>query len=382
MHLTTSVDLRSKTRLVGLDLLRLFAVVLVLGRHIPIPNDSVKIPFRGFFELWSRGGWVGVDLFFVLSGFLVSGLLFAEYQARGTISPWRFYVRRGWKIYPAFYVMIGVTLLYYARLDVYFSKSSIISELFFLQGYLPGIWNHTWSLAVEEHFYFLLPLVLSTLLRWNKNSASPLQWVPFVAGSVGVVCLCLRIGRWELHPVYSHQTNLFPTHLRLDGLFFGVALSYFHHFHATRFVSLLKPWRRALVVAGLAMLTPPFFRPITDPLLFTVGLTVFYVGSGLLLVGALMCDPPREGFAGWTLKRLAALGSNSYSIYLWHMPFLVWGVPLVRRAIGLAPGFLGAVAVYILGSLIWGVVMAKCIEMPAIKLRDRWFPARSTAVTV
>lgn len=382
MHLTTSVDLRRKARLVGLDLLRLFAVLLVLGRHIPIPAENVRIPFRGVFEFWNQGGWVGVDLFFVLSGFLVSGLLFSEYQAHGTISPWRFYVRRGWKIYPAFYVMIGVTLLYYARLGLNCPKLSVISELFFLQSYLPGIWNHTWSLAVEEHFYLLLPLLLVMLLKWNKNSPAPLRWVPIVAASVGVACLCMRIVRWETHPVYSHQANLFPTHLRLDGLFFGVALSYFHHFHAMRFISLLKPWRHVLVVVGLAMLTPPFVRQITDPLMFTVGLTCFYVGGGLLLVGMLLCDPPRDGLTGWGLKRLAALGAYSYSIYLWHMPFLVWGVPLVRRAFGIPPGFLGAVGIYILGSLVWGVVMAKCIEMPALKLRDRWFPARVNAASV
>src|SRR5262245_40410993 len=81
------------------DLLRALAVLLVLGHHLwPAPADG-SVPGRVLFDLWHRGGWVGVDLFFVLSGFLVSGLLFAEYARSGRISPWRFYVRRGFKIY-------------------------------------------------------------------------------------------------------------------------------------------------------------------------------------------------------------------------------------------------------------------------------------------
>ncbi|MCE9604360.1 MAG: acyltransferase [Planctomycetia bacterium] len=377
MHLSTSVDLRSKTRLVGLDLLRLFAVLLVLGRHIPLPPESVRIPLRGFFEYWFRGGWVGVDLFFVLSGFLVAGLLFNEYQACGTISPWRFYVRRGWKIYPAFYVMIGVTLAYYAYRGVYLPKPAVLSELLFLQSYLPGLWNHTWSLAVEEHFYLLLPLVLVGLLRWNKKSVAPLRSILPLAGVVGALCLYWRIARWEAHPVFDNQTNLFPTHLRLDGLFFGVALSYLYHFHKPSFISLLKPWRGVLLIAGLLLLAPAFYWTFADPILFTVGFTMFYIGGGLLLVGVLLCDLPRDGFVGGVLKRLAKLGSYSYSIYLWHMPFLVWGVPLVQRMLGRPLGFSGAVVVYLSGSLVCGVVMAKCVEMPALKLRERWFPARS-----
>ena len=86
MHHMTTVDLRSETRLVGLDLLRLLAVLLVLGRHIPLPPSISDIPWPRILRPWFRGGWIGVDLFFVLSGFLVSGLLFAEYQARAARS--------------------------------------------------------------------------------------------------------------------------------------------------------------------------------------------------------------------------------------------------------------------------------------------------------
>ena len=86
-----------KTRNRNLDALRAVAILLVLGRHFE------------YFRLWSQVGWAGVDLFFVLSGFLISGLLFAEWKQRGSIGIARFYVRRGLKIYPAFYVFLAMT---------------------------------------------------------------------------------------------------------------------------------------------------------------------------------------------------------------------------------------------------------------------------------
>lgn len=79
----------------GLDLLRLVAILLVLGRHL-LPGYENNT----FLSIWRTGGWVGVDLFFVLSGFLVSGLLFEEYKKRGSLDLKRFLIRRGFKIYP------------------------------------------------------------------------------------------------------------------------------------------------------------------------------------------------------------------------------------------------------------------------------------------
>src|SRR5215831_18752084 len=93
---------RPSPRNAQLDALRAIAVLLVLGRHLP------------FFPLWIRVGWTGVDLFFVLSGFLISGLLFREYKATGGIRIGRFLVRRGFKIYPAYYLFLTGSVIYYA----------------------------------------------------------------------------------------------------------------------------------------------------------------------------------------------------------------------------------------------------------------------------
>lgn len=172
---------------------------------------------------------------------------------------------------------------------------------------------------------------------------------------------------------------MFSTHLRLDGLFFGTALAYLYRFHSLSFTTRARTWRWALIGTGLTLLAPAFALEITSPTVRTIGFTIFYLGAGALMVGVMLCELPHGGIVGRILKTIAKLGSYSYSVYLWHMPFLMWGVPLVQQAVGKPLGFLGAVSVYVIGSFAWGILMAKCIELPAIKLRDRWFPARTTS---
>jgi len=143
-------------RNLGLDLLRTIAVLLVLGRHLHLPADP-NFAMRA----WQTGGWVGVDLFFVLSGFLVSGLLCREYQRDQSVDLKRFLVRRGFKIYPAFYAMIGFTIIVKISSGQSIPIRQLVGEITFLQNYLGGIWIHTWSLAVEEHFYMGIAILMS-----------------------------------------------------------------------------------------------------------------------------------------------------------------------------------------------------------------------------
>src|SRR5579859_7331652 len=115
----------------NLDVLRGVAILLVVCHHLGIPG------FR-------LGGWIGVDLFFVLSGFLISGLLFREWKTQGTVNLARFYIRRGLKIYPAFYALLAATLVVNAVLPGVPSQPvtihSVLAEAIFVQNYFPGIW--------------------------------------------------------------------------------------------------------------------------------------------------------------------------------------------------------------------------------------------------
>jgi peptidoglycan/LPS O-acetylase OafA/YrhL len=330
---------------------------------------------KSILATWARGGWIGVDLFFVLSGFLVSGLLFAEYRMHGRVSIARFYVRRGWKIYPSFFTMILVTILIRPFFKGPIGRGQILSEALFLQSYMDGIWNHTWSLSVEEHFYVILPIFLLTLLRLNRGARSPFHSIPTIAVVLAATSLFARIINYYYRAdAYSVTTHLFPTHLRMDSLFFGVAIAFFYEFHRTVFIDRLWRWRRHLIGLGSLLLTPAFlWRLEANPVVNTVGLTVFYVGSGMLLVGVILCRAPTNRLILW----LAALGTFSYSIYLWHMPMMEWGLPAIEKILGTKPYFAIRLCLYLVGSMILGVAMAKLIEFPALRIRDRWFPSPS-----
>jgi peptidoglycan/LPS O-acetylase OafA/YrhL len=177
----------------------------------------------GFPPVLSKVGWVGVDLFFVLSGFLISGLLFVEINKDGRIGWGRFFVRRGFKIFPPFYVFLVATILLEWWLsDRLIRPRELLAECFFFQNYFKDyrFWGHTWSLAVEEHFYLLLPPCLMLMLYVRRGRREPLYPLPLFIVALALVILLGRSysasrGFW----VYSHTLT------RMGALACGVALS-------------------------------------------------------------------------------------------------------------------------------------------------------------
>lgn len=232
-----------------LDCLRGVAVILVLFRHYHFSKFLTEI------------GWIGVDLFFVLSGFLVSGLLFKEYKKTSAIKPLHFLARRGFKIYPLFYTFLVITILAFLALELIGRESDLnihrmLFEVLFVQNYFGGVWNHTWSLAVEEHFYILLSLVLYLLARSARLSNKNFM----VIGLIGVICfvITIRFFTWHFNVTHSFGAH-FPTHLRLDSLLFGVLISYFFHYSHQSFKSILEAFGKWGLVLAFAFLSVVFF---------------------------------------------------------------------------------------------------------------------------
>jgi len=171
---------------------------------------------------------LGVDLFFVLSGFLISNLLFSEYRKTQSISLRSFYLRRALKLYPGFYLLLFSTLVFCAIDGRHIAPRSALGEFFFVQNYLGGLWGHTWSLAVEEHFYLILPLLL-IILAARSPAARPFARLPLVFVCVAVGCLAARILTWKFVP-FEYSVHFQRSHLRFDSLFFGVLLGYYFNF--------------------------------------------------------------------------------------------------------------------------------------------------------
>jgi peptidoglycan/LPS O-acetylase OafA/YrhL len=347
-------------------------VLLVLGRHATWPDvgSSLRdVLMRG----WIRGGWVGVDLFFVLSGFLVSGLLFREYRKTGRIWLSRFLIRRGLKIYPSFYVLLFVYVVQTVARKGFgaINPAAVLSEALFVQNYGASVFQHSWSLAVEEHFYALCAVTIYLLTRRSKG-VDPFRTLPWLFAGLAIGCLSLRIITSALLP-YSHSTHLFPTHLRLDSLGFGVLLAYVHHFHPGAIQAVVRGRERLVVGAGVLMLAPPFFFPVENALIHTVGLTLFYLGAGLLAVGFLISDLRPNV----VVRALSLCGRHSYSIYLWHINVKTAIERLAARHPSIDPGIV--FVAYLLGSVAVGIVIGKLIEVPVLRVRDRLFPATHAA---
>lgn len=331
----------------SLDVLRGMAVLLVIVDHYALVNKSNNPIFDAFGR--------GVDLFFVLSGFLISGLLFSEYKLTRNIDLKRFWIRRGLKIYPAFYAFILVTtiLAFPDRMPA----KVFLTETLFLQGYFRHFWVHTWSLAVEEHFYFALPILFLLLIRLSRNRENPFRALPLISVVISAVCFYMRI----LAARHGAQLGI-PTHLRIDALFVGVALGYYAHFDRSSFYDAGKSW---VVISGsvfaLGLLIMPVF----------LQLTFAYVAFAFIVAWAANRQSQRSGYIAGLI---AFIGCHSYSIYLWHAVVVLW--------LAWFPARWFRFPAYLVMAIVMGTLMSKLVEIPALRLRDKLFPSIRPRVIV
>jgi peptidoglycan/LPS O-acetylase OafA/YrhL len=342
-----------------LDVLRGVAILLVFSRH----SEGAPI--------LSHLGWIGVDLFFVLSGYLVSGLLFREYQQTHSLATGRFLLRRGFKIYPQFYLLTAVTLVVTWFAGGAFVTSHTLAEVAFFQNYEPGLWAHTWSLAVEEHFYLLLAIGITLLAR--RGGADPFRALPRWIGASCSVILVLRVATWYVHPATSDYVHIFPSHLRMDSLLYGVLLSYFCAFrmdHVRKFLDRFGKWLPPL---SILLLAPAAFLDQSSPWVYTVGFTSIAIGFGLLLLTALHPRVKNARAPGVGARMMARLGQVSYAFYLWHGPVLLVGDRMFAGRLPVMVNFWAA----FFATVVIAFATTWLAEQPFLKLRDRWLPSRA-----
>ena len=365
-------------RLDRIDLLRGVAVLLVMLRHLQVPRPIDPAWLGTAIDLARRPAWSGVDLFFVLSGFLVSGLLFQEYRRFGSVQVGRFLIRRAFKIYPGFYFMLAAVYLLAHWTGGAPERIQLLRQALFIQNYFPipsQIWIHTWSLAVEEHFYLLLAIAASWAFRPGRM---PPTWRAQVTGfavvaltvlAARVVATMAALGQgWDPVKVYS------PTHLRIDSLLFGVLLSALRHFNPDGWQRLVAR-RRTVLAASALLLSSTLWFELADPATSTLGYTFCYLGYGGVLVWLISAPESGRPRPGWW-RGLVVIGTYSYPIYLWHLPVREFALPAVARMVG-PLSLAGSAAVYLVGSIVVGMGLGKLIELPFLRLRDAWFPSRS-----
>ncbi len=382
-------------RLFALDLLRGVAILLVLIRHMPVrprPREGVS---EFILEALTRVGWTGVDLFFVLSGFLISGLLFQEYDRTGGLDVKKFWLRRGFKIWPAYFAAYGLTMaaLSFAGAAATAHPADALNSwryawpnLVFVQNYLPEVyrWPHSWSLAVEEHFYLALPICLALFARLSSRRRAAgtrgrFEGLPLACAAVCAATLLLRVLLSQrAGTTVSHL--YYPTHVRADALCFGVLLGYTYRYRRELFARIARQ-RTALLLAAPLLLVIAVVLPLEKSgFTQTAGLTVFYLAYGGLVVIA--ADRPDWGRTGprpfvWAARSLAALGVYSYTTYLAHS--VVYRLPGIRFVRGWVFDLLGE-RVWSDRLLFWalsiggGVLLSHLCERPFLRLRSRLLP--------
>ena len=361
-------------RLRELDFLRGIAIILVLFRH------------QYLFQFTKNMGWIGVDLFFVLSGFLVSGLLFKEYLKFGNIKPRLFLIRRGFKIYPIyflFYILYLVLIL----IDHKFNLIGLISDLTFTQNYILGwgyAYNASWSLAVEEHFYFgfVLLLFMASKYSWLNSNREINRLSKFEISIVVIMflCFCFRVIS-NKYFLGNNVRNFTMTHLRIDSLLAGVFISYLYYFRNEILTHYFTSYKKKLLILALVLVS---FSPITDPIdsfyIKTFGFIFLYVSFGILLVYFLVDKDINttlnKYFSVKMVNFISKIGFSSYSIYIIHT-FVNTIFKLINKNIfqeSLSQTFIFFASSAL--SLFVGVLMTTYIEKYFLNVRDRLYPSR------
>jgi peptidoglycan/LPS O-acetylase OafA/YrhL len=364
----------------AIDLLRGVAILFVLGCHFVVAPGAAGAlgPLAGF---WYRIGWAGVDLFFVLSGFLVSGLLFAEFKRNQRVDMGRFLVRRGLKIWPSYFVYLAFLALWLLWRQG--GATELWPNLLHVQNYLGTPRIHTWSLAVEEHFYLIVAAACAFLLT-PRHIGGVHRWFPVVT------MLALVAVAFARQTGFAHggrgSLNLLATHLRFDGLLVGTLVAYVTHFAPERLAWCGRNPGSCLAAGSILAAPTLWLTPDYSAWSAGFGLGMMYLGFALVILGVINLEQPgqraRVLFATLPARWLARVGVFSYGIYLWHIDLAQTPMKKVAAlAAGAAlPGWalwLGMTVCYVALAYFTGAVMSRLIEMPVLALRDRLFPSRT-----
>ena len=324
-----------------LDVVRALAIGIVLAGHADIPGMA-------------SSGAVGVAIFFVLSGYLITTLLLIEHGKHGTINLRGFYWRRGLRLLPAVFTMLLVVIV----LSILHNRlGSGLRSAAFVAGYV-GNWvlalggslfrtSHTWSLAIEEQFYLIWPVALLIGLRFGSRSVIAVLLVG------AALSLAFRQSSgWHL--------AYYSTPARAFDLMVGAGLAFFRPVRTSSWI--LLPAVGALALAVL----------MTD------------IGRGTTW-GSLFADLAGLGFVAWAATRTAApsavrpfvwLGTISYGVYLWNSVILQ-----EMGALGLPSGPLRGTLLVVL-TLLVAAASYRWIETPFLKMKSRTRtaePARDAA---
>lgn len=376
-----------KNRLNGLDTLRALAIAMVMLYHL-----NGRLPES---VAWGgKVGWMGVDLFFVLSGYLIGSQLLRPVHEGRPVSLKDFYHKRAYRILPAYLVVLAVYVAWPAGREAN-GMSPLWEFLTFTENLFVNYaknqaFSHVWSLCVEEHFYLVLPLLVLWLSRRASVGKTVAVMLLFVALGIAMrsyaLVHVLRRMSPEDDPLYGVryiESVYYPTWARLDGLIAGVGLALVRIFRPTWWVAMTR-WASAVLVGGVALVgcSVWMFYDRFDSntgvaaASTVIGFPVMSLGMAMMVAAA---ADARCWFGRWRVPGARVVATLAFSLYLTHKEV----VSVVNEHL---PNWAGertwaAAGLYVLSSLLVAAVLYLGVERPFLKLRD-WRERRTVDVDV
>lgn len=367
----------NNNRLHGLDTLRALAIMLVLIFHYRTVVSNELL-----FGFITRIGWVGVDLFFVLSGYLIGDQILRAYARKENFSLKHFYARRLLRTLPNYYVVFALYLLLPAALSGTYT-APLWQFITFTQNLemRPGqTFTHSWSLCVEEQFYLLFPLIC--LFALSKTGNAMRLWI--IIGTGFVAAILLRLTMFGAHSGSAidimdyYEFIYYPSYSRFDELLPGIAIALIKNYHQTTFEKLLR-YGNQIFIAGLISSGVVFYLFLnihyqdgvgTNAWTTSVGYSLLAISFSLLVLAVLS---PSCWFYRWKIPGAASLAIWSYAIYLIHKPLYQLLKEPVKN-LGISTDGYWGMAIIVLISVVAGWILFKLVETPFMNLRARLFP--------
>ncbi len=360
-------------RLRGLDLLRAAAIALVLMSHYG--SFVSRAPTFGAI---GAIGWAGVDLFFVLSGYLIGNQVLAPVAQGQPFSLKLFFARRLLRTLPNYYAVLAI----YCLTSFLSPHSAILGSstsplwrfLTFTQNFglaYGQTFTHSWSLCIEEQFYVLMPLAVLALARWARSTRP--AWC--LLGAAVALGIGVRSSAWLTQGQGAFSAEVYySSFCRADELLFGVAIAMLKNFHTDLFLRLMRHGN-ALLALGLGGATAVlicFSHTLPTPLLASaLGFSLVAASFALLTCAALSPDCVLNHVR---IPGASALALWSYAVYLVHKPIFMALRPWCERHGVDTTAPLCILAIMATGTFA-GWLLFRCVETPFMALRARRFPA-------
>jgi peptidoglycan/LPS O-acetylase OafA/YrhL len=369
--LTAIENSNADNKLFGLDHLRALAIVLVFlyhfGRLFPHPQWTNTI---------SRFGWSGVDLFFVLSGYLIASQLFAKIVQEKQIVFKDFFIKRFFRIIPAYLVVVA---LYFSFQS--FREREALAPLWkyltFTQNIgldvrKVGTFSHAWSLCIEEQFYLFLPLTLIALVYYKLIKKGYIVLLllfifGFLARIYSWYTLVLPFKNGNMFFVNWFKWIYYPTYCRFDGLITGVSIAAVYQFK-TKHRERLNKYGNQLILASLIVLAGAYYVCFDERTFIAsvYGFPLVALGYGILVMGAVSPGSILYKYKSSTSTNVAVL---SYGIYLTHKMIIHLTQDGFTK-LNIAKDSNLMFVICVITSVSAALLLNRIIEKPFLRLRD------------